>query len=135
MLSLNADSRKDEDILAKYCSLITTDKNSMEYRVNALKKRCKYLDHDSYFTHAILANDESLTDEQRAEHKALFEDRVNAEREEAEKLNSEVIASNPNNYEIIESNDDNESADPSSERKADAGRGEREVRFGATYEA
>ena len=115
MLSLNSASRKDEDILAKYCSLITTDKNSMEYRVNALKKRCKYLDADSYFTHAILANDESLSDEQRAEHKALFEDRVNAEREEAEKLNSEVIASNPNNYEIIESNDDNESADPSSE--------------------
>ena len=133
MLSLNSASGKDEDILAKYCSLITTDKNSMEYRVNALKKRCKYLDGDSYFTHAILANDESLTDEQRAEHKALFEDRVKAEREEAEKLNSEVIASNPTNYEIIESNDEHESTDTSSEPETDAGRGERKVRWGATF--
>jgi len=135
MLALN--SPNNDDILAKYCSWITTDKNSMEYRVSALKKRCKYLDADSYFTHAILANDDSLTDEQRAEHKALFEDRVRAEREEAEKLNSEVIVSNTNHYEIVEEEEigPNESTDPSSEWGTDAGRGKRKVRWRATYKA
>ena len=133
---LASTTKSNEDMLAKYCSWITTNKNSVEYRVNALKKRCKYLDHDSYFTHAILANDESLSEEARETHRLLFEDRVKAERDEAEKLNSGIISSNQTNYEIIEDNEsENESTDSSSECSTDPGRGKRKVRWGATYEA